>query len=152
MTLKAGDILFLDTNILLIATDKGRNDHEKGLSVFPFAIENGIHLALSGQIIREYLVVATRLEDENGLGLSTPDALKNIEEFSKRTLLLEETDEVSVKLLSRVGELNMVGKRIHDANVAATIIAHSVHLLLTANAQDFRQFSSIDIIGLNDLL
>ena len=149
--MKAGDILFIDTNILLIATDEGRDDHKKSMSVFPFALENGIHLAISGQIIREYLVVATRPEEENGLGLHTIDALRNIEEFRKRTVLLEETEEVSTQLISLVGELNIVGKRVHDANVAATMIAHSIHLLLTANVQDFRQFSSVEIIALSDL-
>jgi predicted nucleic acid-binding protein len=152
MAMRAGDILFLDTNILLIATDEGREDHNLGTNVFPHALSNGIHLALSGQVIREYLVVATRPLGNNGLGLGIGDALHNIEEIKKRTLLCEETEEVSDQLKMLVRKYDIVGKKIHDANIAATMLAHGADYLLTENKDDFKQFSFIETIRLKDFI
>lgn len=147
----AGDILFVDTNILLTATDEGRRDHELALSVFGLALENGIHLALSGQVVREYLVVATRPVAENGLGMKSVDAIANVREFRNRTLFLEEPEQVSRQLLSLVEELRISEKQVHDANIVATMLAHSIPVLVTENPQDFKRFASIETVGVRDL-
>ena len=65
----AGDILFVDTNVLLTATDESRPQHRDAGRLFGESGLHGLHLAASGQILREYLVVATRPPDTNGLGL-----------------------------------------------------------------------------------
>lgn len=49
MEIKAGYILFLDTNILLTATDTSRENHAEALHLFKAALETGFHLCLSGQ-------------------------------------------------------------------------------------------------------
>lgn len=51
----------LDTNILLTATDEGRAEHERALDVINGWPAHGTTLYTSGQIIREYLSVATML-------------------------------------------------------------------------------------------
>ena len=60
MTIKAGETVFIDTNVLLCATDRFRRHHDEARGVFRAARDAGFSLALSGQIVREYLVVATR--------------------------------------------------------------------------------------------
>jgi predicted nucleic acid-binding protein len=41
----------------------------------------------------------------------------------------------------------MKGKRIHDANIAATMIANGVSILFTLNVEDFKTFKEIRLIS-----
>ncbi len=50
-----GDVLFLDTNVLLTATDSSRPEHRDAMRLLNEAGGRGLHLAVSGQIFREYL-------------------------------------------------------------------------------------------------
>ena len=150
MALQAGDILFLDTNILLTATDVSRKSHTRAKDIFKTSLEVGFHLCLSGQVVREYLVVATRDRNLNGLGLVTEDAVCNIESFLKRAVLLEETEAVSGHLVTLIRDHNLVGSRIHDANIVATMMAHSISKLITENPKDFREFTEASVLDLSD--
>ena len=49
----------------------------KAQSVFVFLPANGVELFLPTQVVREYLVVATRPEKINGLGLAIEDAVES---------------------------------------------------------------------------
>lgn len=140
-----GDIAFLDTNILLAATDTGRTAHDAAVSVFTELPGEGIHLAISGQVVREYLVAATRPVEQNGLGLGLPDALDNIAEFRSRTIFLEETLEVNNTLIEIIRSTGISGKRIHDINIAATILSHRMENLLTFNPEAFIGIGNINI-------
>ena len=62
-----GDTLFVDTNVLLTATDESRPLHREATRLLTGEVIQGLSLAASGQVLREYLVVATRPADVNGL-------------------------------------------------------------------------------------
>lgn len=85
------DRAFLDTNVLLAATDEDRADHRAATRVLNDSPALGVTLYLSGQILREYLVVASRPMDGNGLGLPMSSALANVDAFLGRTTVVEET-------------------------------------------------------------
>lgn len=143
-----GDLVFLDTNILLTATDTSRAEHEKARSVFLAALQAGIHLALSAQVIREYLAVATRPAAANGLGLTLTDALHNIDQFRRRSVLLEESESVTMKLLDLLHRYGTTGKQVHDANIVATMVTSGVSSLITRNTDDFSRFVDITCIDI----
>lgn len=145
MVMKRGDVVFLDTNILLAATDAGRSVHHAAVDVFQNLPGEGIHLAVSGQVCREYLVVATRPARNNGLGLASTDAIENINEFRSRTIFLEENLDVSEGLVNLLSQTGVSGKRIHDMNIAATMLSHGVRTLLTFNPGDFSAVEGIDV-------
>ena len=151
MTIKAGETAFIDTNVLLCATDRSRPHHDEARSLLRVAREAGYSLALSGQIIREYLVVATRPVQANGLGMSAVESLHNVRIFTPRALLCAETETVSARLRSLIATHALSGKRIHDANVVATMVAHEIHWLITENRDDFAVFGEIQTLGLADL-
>jgi hypothetical protein len=71
-----GELVMVDTNILLSATNTGRMDHEVSYRIFSVAWDMGMHLATWGQILREYLVAVTRPVAVNGLGLDLDTALQ----------------------------------------------------------------------------
>lgn len=148
MTIRVADTIFLDTNILLTATDRGRTAHIEAREIIAEANYRGLHLAVSGQIIREYLVVATRPTDANGLGLSIHDALSNVRQFTIRMSVCGETEETSKRLRSLVTRHQLSGKRIHDANIVATMQSSGLNKLLTLNAGDFAGFQDVEILDI----
>ena len=151
MEITVGEILFLDTNILLIATDESRPYHRFAKRIIATHNRSGIHLGISGQIIREYLVVATRVPEANGLGLGSDEALSNVEVFRQRLVFFDETEAVSNELRSLIGSCELTGKRIHDANVVATMLTHGLSKLITENQGDFSVFSDIKTAGLAEI-
>ena len=152
MALQPGSIVFLDTNILLIATDEGRPHHADARHVLKVAPARGIHLAISGQVIREYLVVATRPTEANGLGLDATDALANTDVFLRQAVLYDETERVSERLRDLVRDHALTGVRIHDANIAATMLTNGLDTILTQNVRDFSGLDGVHPLTLADVI
>jgi len=135
---------FVDTNVLLIATDQSRANHVDALAFLEAGVKGGQRLFASGQILREYLVVATRPVEANGLGLTSAKALANVQEFQSCIQRLDENNDVIGQLLSLVKAYRLKGKRIHDANIVATMKAHGLVRLRTNNPGDFTSFEGIE--------
>ena len=145
----ADDAVFVDTNVLLTATTSGRALHREALEVLSEWPVRGIPLWVSGQVLREYLAVATRPADVNGLGLELEAALENVDQFRSRMKLADERAAVFRQLEQLIREVGCRGKQVHDANVVATALVHGVSRILTINVKDFRRFASyIDVLGL----
>lgn len=130
----------LDTNVFLSATDQARTEHVKAAVVFNDWAGQGTTLYASGQIMREYLAVATRPADKNGLGMKSADALANVRAFRTRTRLLHEDSTVADQLLDLLDQIPCGGKQVHDANVVATMLVHGIDTLITINVSDFTRF------------
>jgi predicted nucleic acid-binding protein len=135
------DRVMLDTNVLLAATDEGRAEHHDALTVVNDWAARRTDLCTSGQILREYLAVATRPDDKNGLGLSLPDALKNVRAIRQRTTLLAEDAKVADRLTGLLADVECRGKQVHDANLIATMLAYGIGSVVTMNVQDFARFA-----------
>ena len=141
----------LDTNVLLTATSPGRSLHENAMRVLNEWPNRGISLCTSGQILREYLVVATRPLDVNGLDLALDDALDNIELIKARMRFLEENRAVFKRLRELIVEIECAGKKLHDANVVATALTHGISRVLTANTEHFERFKPwVDVLPLSE--
>jgi predicted nucleic acid-binding protein len=130
------ETLLIDTSVLLEATDEARGAHAAARAL----IERGDRLVLSAQVVREFLVVATRPVSMNGLGMSLPDALENVREFRRIIRLLPEERPILPTLLSLLGEIPCQGKSIHDAHLVAAAIVHRVGTITTMNREDFLPF------------
>ena len=132
--------IFVDTNVFLSATDKDREGHRKSLEFLNSGLNGEVSLFICGQIIREYLVVATRPPENNGLGLTSSAARENVNRFLEVAGLLDETRESMNFLLEFVKTKRLKGKRIHDANILAVMKAHGVRRLYTYNPDHFKNF------------
>lgn len=132
--------VLLDTNVLLAATDEGRPEHRDALSVLNDWAAANAALCVSGQVLREYLTVATRPVDRNGLGLKLPEALANVRAVRERTTLLAEDSRVTDRLLSLLADVECAGKQVHDANLVATMLVHGIAAIVTMNLADFARF------------
>jgi predicted nucleic acid-binding protein len=142
----AADGFFLDTNVLLAAVTPSRRLHDAAIRMLD---ETSTRAFVNNQVLREFLVVSTRPTDVNGLGLDCIHAARNVEVFLKRTRLLPEDVEVAAHLRDFVRRGLCSGKQIHDANIAATMLAHGVRTLITGNPTHFQRFA--DLIVVRDL-
>ena len=152
MALTVGDILFVDTNVLLTATDESRLQHWHATQLLAGSNRYGLRLAVSGQILREYLVVATRPVDANGLGLDARDATANVNEFLRHLDLYDETVEVFAQLRRLARLYGLRGKRLHDANIVATMMTHGIRALVTQNPEDFAPFDKIALVDMVEVV
>jgi predicted nucleic acid-binding protein len=132
--------VMLDTNVLIAATDEGRAEHRDALTVVNDWAAGQTDLCTSGQILREYLAVATRPAETNGLGLNLPDALANVRAIRDRTTLLAEDSKVADRLLGLLADVQCRGKQVHDANLVATMLVHGIGTVVTMNLEDFTRF------------
>jgi predicted nucleic acid-binding protein len=140
MATPVADRAVLDTNVLLAATDEARQEHEHAVAAINLWPASGLVLYTSGQIMREYLAVATRPVDQNGLGMARPDAVANVRALRARLNLLAEDIKVSDRLLELLETIECAGKQIHDANVVATMLVHGIDTVVTMNVDDFARF------------
>ncbi len=140
---------FVDTNVLLTATAVARPGHGAALALLDAAFAER-SLFLSGQVLREYIAVATRPAAVNGLGLRATEAIGNARQFLDRSNFLQEDDTVRDALFRLLESIPCSGKQVHDANIAATMIAHGIGVLVTLNPQDFERFvPSIRVRGVS---
>ena len=135
------DRVMLDTNVLLAATDETRAEHRDALTVLNDWAAVRTDLCTSGQILREYLAVATRPAKKNGLGLDLADALGNVRAIRERTTLLAEDSKVADRLLGLLADVECKGRQVHDANVVATMLVHGIGTVVTMNLEDFARFA-----------
>lgn len=141
--------VFLDTNVLLTAVTPAWQHHRAALAVLNDWPARGLSLSISSQVLREWMVVATRPPEVNGLGLSVEDALFNARAFRSRLHLLEETPRALDRMLALVELTPAAGKQIHDAQLVATALEHGVRKLRTADVGDFARFGTqIEVMGL----
>lgn len=125
-------MLLVDTNVLLEATDEARAGYREARRL----LESPAGLVLASQVIREYLVVATRPRTANGFGLAIREALDNLRELRRAIRVLPEETPVLPTFLELVERTGCSGKRIHDAHLVATGHVHRVEALVSLNVDD----------------
>lgn len=138
---------FIDTNVLLAASSVRHPAHRLSLATLEATFSQG-RPCLSGQVLREYLVVATRPATANGLGLGMSQALSNLRQFEARCQVLDEGAAVREALQRLLERVPCGGKQVHDANIVATLIGHGLPRLLTLNVADFLRFAEwIEVVA-----
>ena len=63
--------------------------------------------------------------------------------------ILEDGPRVTEVLTALCRDVAVAGRQVHDANIAATMLAHGERRLLTFNASDFRRFGErIELVSM----
>ena len=107
-------------------------------------------MRISRQVLREYLSATTRPQIwANPLPMA--EALNDVAWLAATFEILEDGPRVTEMLVALCREVRVAGKQIHDANVAATMLAHGERTLLTFNGSDFRRYGKrielVDVMG-----
>ena len=140
--------MFVDTNVLVAARFMTAPAHVVACRCLDRAGDSEEPLHISRQIVREYLVVATRSQIWSK-PLVMDDALKDAMGLISSFTVLEDSPDVMAALIALCLEVPVAGKQIHDANIAATMLAHGERRLLTLNARDFRRYGGrIELVEL----
>ena len=140
--------MFVDTNVLVAARFVNAPDHVAACRCLDRAGNSDEPLHISRQVVREYLVVVTRPQTWSE-PLAMADALEDAMRLVSSFIVLEDGPNVMSMLTALCREVPVAGKQIHDANIAATMLAHGERRLFTLNAKDFQRYGErIELVDL----
>ena len=144
--------MFVDTNILVAARFVTAPAHVTACHYLDRIGNGGEPLHISRQIVREYLVAVTRPQSWSA-ALTIDDALSDASRLISSFTVLEDGPNVMATLVALCREVPVAGKQIHDANIAATMLAHGERLLLTLNVKDFRRYGErIELVDMEGVV
>ena len=138
--------IFLDTNILLHGTFEDL-DNDKYIIVrdaLDKLFTNGCNLFISSQILREFFAISTNAKIFQN-PLTIEEAVQKLQEFQDNFIVLYDTNSSLTILKKMLLKYKIERQKIHDANIAATIISNNLDGLFTFNTKDFKIFSEIKL-------
>lgn len=131
--------MFVDTNVFVAVRFVSVPGHAAACASLDRA-GNGVEaLRISRQVLREYLATVTRQQSWSN-PLSMAAALRDIASLDAAFEVLEDGPNVTAMLAALCREVPVAGRQVHDANIAATMLAHGERRLLTFNMLDFRRY------------
>jgi predicted nucleic acid-binding protein len=130
----------IDTNVLLRSVNDASAEHPSAVGAIASLLEKGHELFLAPQVLVEFWAVATRPADANGFDWSLNKVRDEIDRLLDQFSLLPEIPTVFGEWLRLVTERKVIGKKVHDARLAALLSTHGIANLLTFNTSDFKNF------------
>lgn len=137
------DKVFLDTNILVYLSNEDSSFHQDATRTFE-KLAGEYELWVSRQVLREYAVIMTR-PDIIEKPLSSTEVATDIEKWQSIFQIADETEDVTKILLDLIKTYDIKGKKIHDANIVATMLVNGINLLYSFNSDDFIRFKEIKL-------
>jgi predicted nucleic acid-binding protein len=134
-------VSFVDTNVLVYATARSAPFRDRSRAALA-RLAGTEQLAVSRQILREYIAVMTRHQTW-GTALTLAEATADAAAFARRFSVIEDGPSVWDRLVELSRRYSFGGRQVHDANVVATMLAHSERRLPTFNGADFRRFTPL---------
>jgi toxin-antitoxin system PIN domain toxin len=132
---------FVDTNVLVYAAANSAPFHDRARAAL-IRLAATERLSISRQILREYVAVMTR-QQTWGKPLSLAEAIADTTALTNRFDVLEDGPAVWDELCALSRKYAFAGRQVHDANIAATMLAHGERRLLTFNTGDFQRFGTL---------
>lgn len=84
--------------------------------------------------------IATRPAANNGLGFSVALALREMETIERFLAVLPDSPSVYAEWKGLVLKHSVLGSKVHDAKLVATMKVHGVGRILTFNTGDFARY------------
>jgi len=135
----AAERLFLDTSLLVAVSVSLHPGHAAARAYVQRARRRGDAFCISPQICREILVSITR-QPVAGVAYTIEDASRLLAEWRGRCEVLTEGPETVTRWLELARRHRVMGKQLHDCNIAAVMLAHGVSRLATRNPADFKRY------------
>jgi len=142
------DKIFIDTNILVYLVNEDSPFRVKVEKKFREIVKRyGSEIYISRQVLREYAVVMTKPGTvENPL--SPEEVICDLERWNNIFQVLDETEGTTQVLMELIKNYGIKGKKIHDANIVATMVVYSIKNLFTLNVNDFKMFEEIHLVAI----
>jgi predicted nucleic acid-binding protein len=139
------DIL-VDTNILVHLANYQDSQHVGAMDAYVRLLEGGHRLFVTTQVLREFWVACTRPLEVGGMGLTAELAEQALFDVEAAFFRVEDSDRVYSKWRELVAVYSVLGKQVHDANLAASMIVNGLTHILTFNGKDFARFKEITVL------
>lgn len=136
--------IFFDTNVLVYLSNEDSLFHETVSEQFLKAVKL-YEIWISRQVLREFAVVVSRKEFYKK-NLKPKEITDDITKWESLFKVIDETQDITENLKNLILKYNLKGKRIHDANIVASMMKFSIPLLFTLNIKDFKVFDEIQIM------
>ena len=133
----------VDTNILARSVQENHPMHASAKQSVKALLDRGDEVCVLSQNLYELWVTATRPLEQNGLGLSAPQAQMHLTEFETTLVPVLDVPTVYAEWKRLVGQRTVIGKNAHDARIVAAMVVHGISHLLTFNVRDFKRFQDI---------
>lgn len=131
--------IFIDTNVLVYAAVSAAPAHAAARRALAERHTSGAELWISRQVLREYVAVLTRPQ-AFARPLSGASVAGDVRSLERQFRIADDTAPVTARLLEVLETVEVGGKQVHDASIVATMVAHGIGTILTANVADFARF------------
>jgi predicted nucleic acid-binding protein len=142
----------VDTNIWARSLHQNHPSQQPAKDAIKFILSSGETVYLLPQNLYELWVVLTRRIEENGFGLSSADARKQLEDLEALFMLKADSEATYTEWKNLVEQNSVKGKVGHDARIVAAMNVHEITHLLTLNPKDFKRFQGIIVVTPEELL
>lgn len=136
--------ILLDSNILIRWVEPDQPDQVIVAKTLGRLQSEDADLCYTSQNLGEFWNALTRPANRNGYGLTPAQADLRARAIESRITLLPDTPEVHIVWRRLLIAHAISGVQVHDARIAASMIAHAVRRILTFNTRDFKRFPSIE--------
>lgn len=139
--------VLVDTNVLLRVVEPRHAQHQAAVAALRRLRQAGQTLCVVPQIHYEFWVVATRPVAVRGLGMTAADALQELDRLGPPLFrLLRDERAIYDAWRGLMQTQPALGKRAHDARLAAALVRHGLTHILTFNAGDFCSFAGLTVL------
>jgi predicted nucleic acid-binding protein len=132
--------ILADTNILLRRTQPDHPSHTLAVESVARLLAAVEPVYFTLQNISEFWNVATRPMANNGLGFSVALALGELEKIERFLTVLPDSPAVYAEWKRLVVRHSVLGSKVQDAKLVATMNVHGIRRILTFNTDDFSRY------------
>lgn len=133
----------VDTNILLRLTSLKQPQNALVTQAIRSLMRERSSLFFTLQNASEFWNVCTRPTHLNGLGYSVAETEHHLSLIEKNISYLPDTNRVYECWRMAVHQNSVRGVQVHDAKLAAAMLAHGIPNILTLNTGDFARYRGV---------
>ena len=132
----------VDTSVLVRLANRADRLHAAADVATSELHRQGESLRLTPQVLVEFRNVATRPVSVNGLGMTPDNAERLAAGYERLFPVLPETPDIFPAWKSLISQATVVGKRVHDARLAAVCHVNGLSHILTFNVSHFSSLAA----------
>ncbi len=136
-------MILLDTNIPTYSKQPGRPEYVRVTQKLTELIDDGEDLIICPQHLYEFYAVASRPVAQNGFGLSSDDARKEMNEIKDAYTFINDPTDLFDNWHLLIQQYKTTGKPSHDTRLVAFMQGQNINKIYTLNATDFNRYGDI---------
>lgn len=145
--------MLVDSNTSLRILQTDHPQHRIAIDAVRILARRGEELCVAPQNLVEIWAVATRpVTTQNGLGLSTEEAVDALRFIKDAFKMLPDTEELYRTWETLVIRYRVSGKATHDARIVAAMTEHGQKSILTFDTGDFKRYADIEPVHPADVI